>query len=287
MRRLCLVAPLGALLLACSGLGVEESHEATTGGGGARTVDPDNEPELGAPCTSDSGCPRGAFCLGTDSSRLLGGGPPRGVCVADCTEDSTVCAEFRDASCVDVSEPRGPRVALCFETCSFGSPGATKCHDLDQVACEPTDSSGFCRPLCSRHRDCPEDHRCAFDLGVCVPGSREGSRDLSSECDPEATGEECAGLCVDTGSELGLCSVRCRFGVGSECATTEPADAACLLVAPGGTVGDLGYCAPLCECDDDCPDQLASCVTFEDEALAAAFGSAGACRAGPLRTPCE
>jgi hypothetical protein len=41
----------------------------------------------------------------------------------------------------------------------------------------------------------------------------------------------------------------------------------CLFASPQGNLGDIGYCAELCDCPEDCADEQAVCDAFVDEAL--------------------
>jgi hypothetical protein len=63
---------------------------------------------LGQACRSDAECAAGAFCLRRSSGYFFGGGPPKGVCVADCSTGPAVCQKFPGSACVTVSEPGLP-----------------------------------------------------------------------------------------------------------------------------------------------------------------------------------
>jgi hypothetical protein len=94
----------------------------------------------------------------------------------------------------------------------------------------------------------------------------------------------CSGLCVDLGDAASVCSHRCVFGDTAECAPVSGAArrGGCLYVTPGGTVGDLGYCAEVCDCNDQCSEPTSVCDAFGDATLEAAFGRKGVCTAPEL-----
>lgn len=265
--------------------------------------------ELGAPCTRDRDCPQQAFCLQPAADQLFGGGPPHGVCVADCSGGEARCAEFANARCVGVApEPLasgGP--ALCFESCQLGRASEPKCHDAPHVACAPLesdDSAAFCRPLCTRDEECASG-ACDPAHGVCVAsavldpsfGQRcdpeaapEPVADASAEPSPDAGAEpadaavsdelaSCAGACVQLNGAPSVCSRRCVFGTTDECAPASGGlrRGGCIFASRQGGIGDLGYCAELCDCSDDCIDASFVCDAFDDNDLESAFGRKGVC----------
>lgn len=252
------------------------------GGTGSGKDDVEAGRRLGGPCSEDADCPDAAFCMRPDADLFLGGGPPQPTCVADCTLDERACVAFSNARCVDVSRSAlHEERALCLETCPFGEPVPEKCHGREDVACESTSAGGFCRPLCSTDGDCGAGLRCAPDLGVCQPEDDSPSEPLAlgAGCLPEQEPGEtgCSGICVQNGA-AGVCSTRCVFGSLAACTETEPATmgTACVLVSPGGTIGDVGFCSPLCECDQDCPPGTL-CSAFDEAVLTDAFGAQGSC----------
>lgn len=241
-------------------------------------------PEIGGPCDEDGDCPEPAFCLGPTGAKLFGGGAPSGVCVADCTEDASACDAFRGAACIDTSPVAdGPGTTrLCLERCEFaGADLEQKCHRRVDVACEElegSDGEGFCRPLCSVDAECG-DRRCDRRLGVCrsaelvTPDTRFGS-----ECDAEAEEPGCVGVCLELDDALAVCSHRCVFGSADDCAALgEDQPSACQFVSPGGTIGDIGYCGELCDCNDECTAPSAICAAFADATLENVFGHLGSC----------
>ena len=44
-----------------------------------------------------------------------------------------------------------------------------------------------------------------------------------------------------------------------------------------GGIGDLGFCAELCDCDGDCIEPSFVCDAFEDVKLESAFARKGVC----------
>jgi hypothetical protein len=264
-------------------------------------------PELGQPCRRDAECAAGAFCVQPSGADLAGGGPPHGICAADCSSNEDICREFSGATCVHLALPvrldggtardgtpadaGAGRSSLCFEQCTVGSGASTKCHAAPSVACEPLSggsSGAFCRPACSTNRDCPE-RACNLRTGVCTDEVAGVDSTLGMACDARVTSNDCDGLCVSLDSSHGVCSHRCIFGDSADCAGTDGIVHAggCVLSTPGGDIGDVGYCAQLCDCPGDCRDPDFVCDPFEDRTLETAFGRKGVCtpRALALRTP--
>jgi hypothetical protein len=54
---------------------------------------------------------------------------------------------------------------------------------------------------------------------------------------------------------------------------------ACAFASESGGLGDLGYCAELCNCDDDCNHEAFICEAFPKESLKAELGFQGICTA--------
>lgn len=252
-------------------------------------------PVLGAACERNAQCPAGAFCMRAPSERLFGGAPPVGTCAADC-EGSEDCERFAQAVCV----PAGPDgEGLCLEGCQLGESSASKCHGRAHVACSPLEDSasgeqGYCRPLCAIDADC-EQGGCDPATGSCIAEPRrdpdfglrcavgnDGDADGGIEPDagtrPGQSVGACTGACVELNDAPSLCSRRCMFGAAGECAPTSGGlrRGACLFVTPGGSIDDLGYCAELCDCNDDCIEPTFICDELP-ETLRSVFGRAGVC----------
>jgi hypothetical protein len=263
-------------------------------------------PELGQPCKRDAECAAGAFCLQPSGGDLAGGGPPHGICAADCSGDEELCQGFSGATCVHIpsstldggvapdgtpSEAGTARSSLCLEECSVGRFAGAKCHAVPSVACEPLPSSSsgaFCRPVCSTNLDC-DGRTCDVRTGVCTDRVAVADSTLGLTCDARTASNDCEGLCVSLDSTHGVCSHRCIFGDSADCAGSSGIVHAggCVLSTPGGDIGDVGYCAQLCDCPGDCRDPGFACDPFDDRTLETAFGRKGVCtpRALALRTP--
>ncbi len=89
----------------------------------------------------------------------------------------------------------------------------------------------------------------------------------------------CEALCIELNDVASSCSRRCVFGSTEECAPASGGlrRGACMFVTPGGSIGDLGYCAELCDCSDDCIDPTFACDALDDSALELALGRKGVC----------
>jgi hypothetical protein len=265
----------------CTGSGGEggsggrsETNPANSGTAGQNI----EKPLLGSACESEADCPGGATCVGESNTLLFGGGPPLGMCLAECTEDPAICEAFADAVCVAIDDASD--AAYCFRACTYGAAALDKCGRAD-TACESLDGDlGFCRPLCMRNEQCRSDY-CDRTTGVCVEaGSADGAFGracgLSSESTPPAT--SCPGVCVRfNGGDFQVCSHRCVYGATDSCAGDGETAGLCAIASPGGSVGDLGYCAELCDCDGACAHQDARCDAFTSERVRDLLGHAGVC----------
>lgn len=157
-------------------------------------------------------------------------------------------------------------------SCDFGH-SAEKCGGTAARACAPS--------LVATQRECGRDDECArgelcFDngggkgrgtcqeiVGECVELTtrRNGDR-FGASCDPRGK-DTCAGRCVPVGnSGAGECEEPCRVGARSGCGVEDlsKTEIACAFFAFDLTdagiaqgAGDLGICAALCNCDDECP----------------------------------
>ncbi len=237
---------------------------------------------LGTECTSDEDCPDAASCLVRSDTRWLGGAPPESFCVADCSDDASVCDEFSNAVCV-LSSSDSDR-ALCLPACTLDDDGES-CASIPGTACEPLldTGSGFCRPLCVFDEDCASGH-CDRATSTCQTSSSSSGLGFGESCTPESS--SCAGLCLDFGDGIGLCSHRCVFGGSERCAEAELGDV-CAYASVEGGVGDVGFCAPLCDCNDDCSATGFVCDAFTDPELAAVLGHPGLCSPGSGGLDCQ
>lgn len=229
--------------------------------------------ELGAPCASNEDCPEGAFCLREEGDALFGGGPPSGMCVANCGQSPEACATFSNAVCVEVDA-----AAYCFPSCTFGPSDVTKCGERTDLACEATTSdgdAGFCRPICTRDEQC-SGRRCDRRRGVCSDASNVD--DFGLPCDPDAEETGCSGVCVTLDDEApGFCSHRCLYGDAEACNGDPTNPGLCAFASPGGSLGDVGYCAELCDCSAECSHSEAQCDPFSSQATRDLLGKAGVC----------
>jgi hypothetical protein len=244
---------------------------------------------FGKPCLKDTDCGgRGIICLPSDSKALGGGGPPNGMCVADCSTDPTVCGKLDpSATCVGFSDT--PVVAYCLQRCVIGTPptGDEKCHKRLDTACfQGTSASGagFCSPQCRNDADCGA-RKCDLASGLCMDAKDLiGTLAIGSPCDAGLPKDPCRGFCLplnfnDAGTGPGMCTGFCplgSLGCGSDPASPT---AACLFAYTSADekAGDLGICGQLCDCNDECKTEGRACRPFTDPNEVAAFGHAGYC----------
>jgi hypothetical protein len=183
---------------------------------------------------------------------------------------------------------------LCFERCELGAGADPRECPGTQTACAPLDRSsdeGYCRPLCMADVDCPSGV-CDARHGVCAsdasPDTTFGLRctspaslaaDPDQDAGTEPDDDSCVGVCVQLNGAPAQCSRPCAFGEAGECApaTGGLRRGACVFVTPGGSIGDLGYCAELCDCSEDCVEPTFVCDAFSDAVLSDSFGRKGIC----------
>ena len=218
---------------------------------------------LGAACNGDAQCRAGLTCLTERSTAIDGQGPAKGICTADCSTDASVCAGFEPESvcqAISVGKPGG--AAYCFAGCSLGEPGfgADKCRGRSDLACSETaagSGQGYCRPACQNDPHCGSRF-CDLSTGLCGDAKRTGDA-VGAYCD--ANQPSCAGACLPHGG-YSECSGACTLGAvgcGENRDDGPPYDAFCLLEPSSlSALGDLGYCAKLCDCDGECgrPDAV-------------------------------
>jgi hypothetical protein len=153
--------------------------------------DPAPAPALGEACDTDEDCPEGATCLREDRNDLFGGGPPRGMCVVDCSESTEKCERFGDAVCVNASEDPNASRAFCFPGCAPGLAQLDKCGERTDLACEPLSTgadAGFCRPFCTRDEEC-RNGGCDRRRGA--PLARRAAKTSDSHARPQGTASQC------------------------------------------------------------------------------------------------
>jgi hypothetical protein len=221
------------------------------------------------------------------------------MCVADCSVNASACRRFEETVCVSVSDGINPEAgqAYCFPRCTFGANNASKCGAREGSACELVAggevAEGFCRPSCSLDSECG-GLRCDPTVGVCKNSAPEPWTDFGAECDPSVQEPVCGGLCVTVSETFDVCSNRCVFGSATPCMSDSAVPTLCAYVTPGGSIGDLGYCAELCDCDGDCQHPAGICDAFTDQSVVELLGKKGVCagrigESGEMRSgiPCQ
>lgn len=266
---------------------------------------------VGAPCTTDTNC-GGApmFCVTSSSNDVFvnqpveggpteGGGPQGGYCSARCTVNTDCTGLDELAAC-------NTRLGICMAICLPGGGNAnTKCGADRAQLCLPINddgSLGVCIPRCTSDAACGPGRFCDPTLfGMCMDTARSAGA-IGAPCTPDTTDgfdDDCAsGLCVqysdpaNPGQVAGaFCSSNCTAGINAGCGFDAVSggtrQAACFSAQlPGGGVGDLGYCAPLCDTTADCAQAADGwvCEPFPDAQGAMQVGRAGECVPGALAT---
>lgn len=287
----------GGAATGTGGTGVVGTGGAVGGaaGSGATT----STSPIGQTCLKDSDCgTQGLTCLLPSSNDLLGGGVPNGICTLDCSADYvgasptavSVCAKIDPAAiCLEVSD--APVKAYCWEACEIGPVSSMdmKCHSRRDMGCydDTGSGTGYCKPLCRGDFDCA-GRKCDLSEGNCVdsiPATRK--LPIGSKCDPQATDDTCEGRCIgvsnsDSGANasVGFCSGLCQIGqiaCGVDLSSKDPIPADCLFGPDqNADVGDLGFCAQLCDCNGDCNDPDFICSSLPSS-LAPQLGRKGVC----------
>ncbi len=124
--------------------------------------------------------------------------------------------------------------------------------------------------LCFASLNDPNLGTCQEIVGICteLEVAAEGKQ-FGESCDPAASSDPCAGLCVAVGDDgAGECEQSCRVGAKSGCGADnlrqEGLDCAFFAYDLSDAdieqgIGDQGVCAHLCDCNADCPGQQ-SCL---------------------------
>ncbi|HVU03984.1 MAG TPA: hypothetical protein VHE30_19630 [Polyangiaceae bacterium] len=232
------------------------AQQQGTGDGGALAEKGPHSGLLGAECLTDDECRPGMICLGSTTTKLGGEGPGNGLCSADCTKDASTCTKLDPKSTCVLSDPADKGSAsYCFPNCALGNPGADddKCRSRGDLACtEQTAGSGkgYCRPACQNDGECAPRH-CNLSTGLCADLAPTGSP-IGAACTPSVS---CTGGCLEHNASYSECSGACTLGAvgcGENRDDGPPYDTYCLIEPRGSGLGDLGYCAKLCDCDSDC-----------------------------------
>lgn len=263
---------------------------------------------VGAPCTTDANCGgEPMFCITSTSSDVFvnqapaggattAGGPQGGYCSARCTTSA-------DCTGLDELSACNNALGICMSVCLPG-PGSpnTKCgSDRAQLCLAVSADSGLgiCIPRCTSDAACGAGRFCDPTLfGMCLDAALPGGG-VGAPCSPETEATDCAsGLCVqysdpnNPGQVAGsFCSANCTAGINSGCGFDTVSggtrQAACFSAQlPNGGVGDLGYCAPLCDTTADCAQAADGwvCEPFPDPLAVQQVGRAGECVPGVLAT---
>ncbi len=250
---------------------------------------------LGRACVTDVDCGERLRCLTTADNDV---GPAGGYCTIPCETDAG-CADFEvGAMCQRVVGDR----RHCVLPCDFGPAElGEKCHGRRDVACVATDvgSGPACLPRCNDDSQCCPDgesceRRCQPATGLCgldIPTGEPSGTPCSGPMDAS-----CRGSCVAIGDgpDRYVCADLCTFGSFPACGwrpSAGPAPAYCHFAVPrverlGRAAGDAGWCAALCDCDDDCQAPLA-CQPFADERDASATHRVGVCTWTESALVCE
>lgn len=290
----------GGLLGGSTGTGGARTGGAgggTSGGSDGTGGTVSKSTNLGRACATNATC-------GTASGLSCVTDPviPQGLCSATCETD---------ADCQKISAGAVCNSGLCLEGCAIGPDALNKCHDRPDFACQFFDSvttttlcsvdedcansavcnNGSCvdiitacQPTCASDDDCAGDF-CNIGTGLCQ-ATKPAGKAVGSACDVNATTDECAGMCIgDSAGTFSLCSGYCTFGVQGGCGWNGvgPAQAGCMFVpryVQDLGAGDVGYCGQLCDCNDDCLNPTAKCLSFaalELEDFETFYGRKGYC----------
>lgn len=248
---------------------------------------------FGRACSKGADCGLELDCIDANSSKLARGGPPRGLCTTSCRDNPEACRELADdALCIDFGDD-----SFCVEGCEYGTPDPMafdreKCHGRREFVCRPVLLEGkgscdedddcdpdeacsgetchpavtACMPQCNGDFDCPAGRFCDPKTGECIDDV-PGGRQLGESCRPDA--DDCRGVCAQVGGASDWrCAEPCTLGVYPSCGSpTDPAEVGCAVLSGlDASFGDLGWCARLCDCNDDCPVGR-QCVTVDREYL--------------------
>ena len=246
-----------------------------------------NSGRLGAQCETSDDCRAGLECLGVDSTLIGGEGPSAGMCLAKCLPDHDFCQGLDARSkCIVLSDAGTPAnkaddAAYCLPGCELGTQPneSDKCRGRVDLVCSESvigSGVGFCRPACRDDRDCSGRH-CNLGSGLCGDSARTGEP-IGTLCDVAASPSACSGGCYQQSEAYALCSGVCSYGTPGcgQSDTSGKLDYFCAIQqATRSANGDLGYCAFLCDCDDDCDRTDAVCEP--NPGLSGKTGRAGVC----------
>ncbi len=262
------------------------SGGATGGGSNAGTTG------LGGRCEGDDDCAGDMHCITADGNELLGGGAAHGYCTKACDDDLDSCAAL------DPSGVCGPfDVAPIPRWCMLGcEPGASAvgfsddvCLGRMDVACAPLGSGAgelitACRPFCGSDADCNEGRYCNIATGACVD-TRPTGKPVGERCNAQQSPDPCAGFCLGNFC-TGYCVVGTE-GMAGACgsAVNGLQLGACLYTLDtesgfsSSGFGDMGLCAPLCDCTAECVFENEICAPLGGN-LPVSTGRGGFCTPG-------
>jgi hypothetical protein len=273
----------------------------STGAAGSTSTIPGEEPlsersgSIGRPCATDADCLAPLDCIQASSNdEFRDGGPQGGYC-------SFRCSANEECTALDELSACNTTLGRCFAMCLIG-PSEVKCgSDRAQVCVDLQQGElGACIPRCTSDAACGPGRFCDPGIsGLCKDEARVG-RGVGAPCNVATASADCASeLCieyVDPADEsviLGsFCSANCVFGLANGCGfdglSSGARTSACL--APqfaNGQVGELGYCAPLCNTTGDCTQRNAGwvCDPFDDPNAVAQVGRFGECLPAEAATP--
>jgi hypothetical protein len=223
---------------------------------------PPGTSDLGKACETDDQCAGGLTCLkSTDTALYNSGGPANGYCTLDCTGNDSVCATYGGNCQNFAATTDDPFKGYCMLNCEYGSADrSNKCLGRADVGCSSDTFS--CMPVCGQDSDCPSGRLCDPGTGVCVDTLKAGDL-LGSHCQSSDT---CAATCIqnqsDTGQLSTFCSGSCVLGRTDGCHYKQGSLGGassqagfCLFGLPNAQLGDVGFCAQLCDRDNQCRDK--------------------------------
>lgn len=209
-----------------------------TGGfaGSGTCFDPSAEP--GGPCTDESMCPAGSFCLGEGFT-----GWPGGACGGP--------------ECEPASGDGCPEGAACLATmgggiCVAGCTMDSDCREAYRCLTDEDTGRQYCGPGCTDDSQCSGGRVCNPALGTCA-----------NPFEPDRLGQACMGRRSCPGGtclrefESGFPGAYCTY-VGCTIGAPDgidgcPGDGVCIAAGDGTT----GFCLDGCTADTDCRDAYA------------------------------
>ena len=252
------------------------------------------QPPLGvcaAACDAMAGCSAfaGAVCVNVDDPGATGdaGQGGQGICFESCTiggSAASKCGGLAHVACAPLGGATG--AGYCRPVCSINA-------DCPSGACDPV--RGVC--VSSAVADTTFGLRCSaggdagggptLDASLEAATSDGAAADVPADAADGAASSDagaaapkaCGDVCVQLDSTSDVCSRRCVFGSTDECGPSSGGlrRGACLFVTKGGSIGDLGYCGELCDCNDDCIEPTFVCDAFSSTDLSTTFGRKGVC----------